>query len=332
MIRKMFGNVMAIGSVLYFLVFPTLPLLASPPFDAFVRIQGTCEPETCYKLISKDGIGRALKDPMPVKNGDKIQPSPSKQCRVILDYVHTECKDINEFIKLEEVVNCDKSSPKKWYAGFLDTVSAFRKEAFDEGETGTRKSEGESSELSDPFRLSPLPPANNSTLLGKFTTLCDKERKIFFRWFKPGIKLNAKAELIIRGKNAPEPIEIRVGEMKAVNVQDFKPGQSYEWLIRGKGETGKSKQLSGTYRFKILEEDKAKDIQSQLKEVRQYADKKELADLSQAAYLQFLSDSIPNLELYADSLSFLQGYFNASEVPVKLLNRLERHIDSMEAE
>lgn len=268
---------------------------------------GICAGQVCVGYIdasSDDAYtlernGKSVSPPpVYVINGDVIIPKKDKLLKLI--YAYEACSD-EEITNKRTVVKCEAANKKTgWFKSLFEEVrvrSKVRRYGFGDdtvmgskGKTGKEKScfPGEL------FRVSPWPADRTTVLYGE---------AVFFRWedVYQNIPHCTESTLVIIGPDGKEIAEpMKTGELLSVNAKVFREKRDYEWCVKVGG-----KKVSGDYRFRILDNAGSETIRKQMADISGKSDRPEPA---QALYLQLLSDTTPELDLYADSLRIIKGY------------------------
>ncbi len=302
-----------------FLGFPEIAAFAVEPtsYVAIVKVSSVAEPEECYRLLRDGKPVKPLSHDMRVMNNDEIIPVKGKDVKLI--YIHTGCgeQEVNKKTK----VNCNPAEYKS-AGGFLsvlkDNASRFldqkvkRKELLATKNITLRGIQDISCFPAQPFIVSPWPLEGSTVLSGE---------PIFFRWQGIDVSSCTPARLVIKTtgvmpkRNIVE--NIRIGALVEVKAP-LKAGKSYEWFVETQDG---NKIVSDKYHFIVLSAEESDNIRNQLAEVKAEFSSNS-PNIAQALYLQLISDATPGLNLYADSLRFLEEHNDEHAIPGEVVDRL----------
>ncbi len=274
---------------------------------SFVSETGVCAGQTCVGYIdasSDDAYtlernGKSISPPpVYVNNDDVIIPKKDKRLKLI--YAYKECSD-EEITNKKTVVKCDAANKKSgWFKSLFEEVIVRTKvRRYDFGDDAVVGPKGKT-EKEKPcfpgelFRVSPWPADGTTALYGE---------AVFFRWedVYENIPHCTESTLVIIGPDGKEIREdMKTGELLSVNAKAFREKTDYVWCVKIGG-----KKVSGGYRFRILDKAGSDTIRKQMADI---SGKHISQKPAQALYLQLLSDTTPELDLYADSLRIIKGY------------------------
>ncbi|MDM8522270.1 hypothetical protein QUF80_02770 [Desulfococcaceae bacterium HSG8] len=269
-----------------FLIMSASHDLGAGEFVGKVKVKAGISPEKCYELRRDGKAVSPLIQDMQVFNGDVIIPHKGK--RVKLVYRHEGC---GEIINNEIVVNYDPGKCDS--AGGLTDFLSKKKESIGRESLVAEKAASRGRELA--VRIPVCPISGTTALYGE---------PILFKW--GDIIHNAQypeAKLVIREKAGGNPLVSRpmtLGEFFRAD-DTFQAGVSYEWYVEADGE-----KISDVYHFRILDEPASDNIRSKLKQVSE-KDTGQCPGLSQALYLQLISDMSSGTDLYTDSIRLAEG-------------------------
>ena len=292
--------------ILVFISYPSIYSFATNNQGVGI-VRTTGDAEISYKLIRNGQEINEIKHNMEVLNGDIIKPLKKNEKKLILDYFQKECGQ--NIISKETRVFCDPSRCKS-IGGYFEQLKRIIKKISPKikrihlseiqtetirAKNSTKIIENKNCVNNELNEVASWPPDGS-------TIMCNKP--IFFKWSE--LHINNIYLLCTKGKLIIEPVDERykpiindykIGEIIKIN-EPLVPGFCYQWYVKKDGKI-----IFDTYKFSILSKLKTDNIQTQLKAITNLEINKIEYEpiLVKSLYLQIISDTIMNINLYPDS-------------------------------
>ena len=276
--------------------------MSETQYSGFVRVPAGKAPSDCYTILRNGTKITPEFQDEHVFNGDQIYPK--NNISITLFCRHSDCP--KQDVEKITTVNCDPGSVKKirllrfkeMLISLLKEKRVLRHHLESIPAVTKRNLKNEQYDFFNfpHFEQSPLPSDGANILY---------DQNILFRYNAPSFdnaKTNSTATLVVKQQQDPSnkrEYDIMIGKIRLLDGSVYKAGTTYEWYLMQN-----NKVISQTYHFNILNQKSSENINLKLLDIEQdYAN--DCPGLKQALFLCLISQSVPDLDLSADSLRLI---------------------------